>query len=272
MVFSMFTTVPSGSRAILLEWDQATAVLGEGLHFPIMPIKDKVVLMSTQIHRASLTELDCGTSDVQEVLVDVTVNYRLRPSALLTIWNDMRNDYEARVVKPNIEGALKATTAQFIAEELLTKRPIVRSGFKAEITERLRPYGIDVVDVNLENYQFRQDFLDATNAKVIAKQDAQRALNELEKIRYEAQQQIIQAEAAANATIATAQASATSRIIRAQAEAEAIRLIQEQIAQNPEYLQYVYIKEWDGVLPYYYGGSEPLLLISPDATNSTGGE
>ena len=62
---SMFITVPSGTRGILLEWDTATRVLGEGLHFPLVPIKDRVVLMETQIQKASLSDLDCGTSDIQ---------------------------------------------------------------------------------------------------------------------------------------------------------------------------------------------------------------
>ena len=96
----------------------------------------------------------------------------------------------------------------------------------------------------------------AVDEKVTAEQEALKAKNELERIRYEAQQKVIQAEAEANATIA-----------RAQAEAEAIQLIHEQIAQNPEYLQYIYIMQWDGVLPTYYGGEGLPFLMIP--TNST---
>ncbi|MHA2393530.1 MAG: hypothetical protein ACXAEX_16460 [Promethearchaeota archaeon] len=74
-----------------------------------------------------------------------------------------------------------------------------------------------------------------------------KAKNVLESIRYEAQQQIIQAEAAKNATIARALGEAQARIIEANATAEAINLITSQMTD--EYAQYLWLNQWDGKLP-----------------------
>ena len=86
-------------------------------------------------------------------------------------------------------------------------------------------------------------------------QRALEAQNKLVQIEYEAQQQVIQAEAAANATIMTATA-----------EAEAIRIINEQLTDL--YLQKAGIDQWDGKLPYFFGGDVlPFIQIPTNATN-----
>ena len=57
------------------------------------------------------------------------MNYRLSPSAVNEIYRELRKDYVSRVVKPNIEESLKAVTAQYAAEELITKRSTVKAIF-----------------------------------------------------------------------------------------------------------------------------------------------
>ncbi len=245
-------TITSGSKGVLLQWGKVSGILDEGIHL-IMPFRDSVVIMNTQTQIVTAVDQSCGTFDIQEVYVDIAVNYRLNPLAVDLIYTDLRQDYASRIVKPNVEESIKATTSDFTAEELLQKRESVKTRFKDILSQRLREYNIIVVDVAITNYRFNQQFLDATNNKVIALQEAEKAKNELERIRYEAQQQIIQAEAKANATITTASAEAQARIIEAESQAEAIRVIQEQLAQNPEYLQYITIITWDGKLPYFLG-------------------
>jgi prohibitin 2 len=212
VAFTSVKTITSGSKGVLLSWGKASGILDEGIHL-IMPFRDSIVIMNTQTQLATSVDQSCGTFDIQEVYVDIAVNYRLNPLAVDVIYTDLRQDYASRIVRPNVEESIKATTSDFTAEELLQKRESVKSRFKDILSQRLQEYNIEVVDVAITNYRFNQQFLDATNNKVIALQEAEKAKNELETIRYEAQQQIIQAEAAANATIATATAEAQARII-----------------------------------------------------------
>ena len=174
------------------------------------------------------------------------------------IYTELRQDYVSRVIKPNIEESLKATTAQFRAEELVTKRPQVKTAFDGILAERLEVFNIEVVAVSLTDFQFSPAFSAAIEAKVTAEQAALEAKNKLEQIRYEAQQQIIQAEAERNATIARAKGEAEAAIIEAVATAKAIEMITSQM--TPEYAQYLWLTQWDGKLPLVVGEGQGLII------------
>ena len=250
--------VPSGYRGVLLTWGKVEdTVLMEGLNFKV-PFSQSVVLMNVQIQKTESTE-STATKDLQEVSTTVAVNYRLNPSYVNEVYKDLRQDYADRVIKPNIEESLKATTALFRAEELVTKRAEVKQTFDVILAERLNIFNIQVVAVSLTDFQFSASFSAAIDAKVTAEQQALVSKNELEKIRYEAQQQIIQAEAAKNATIERAEGEAYAKIIEANATAKSIQIITSQMTD--EYAQYLWLTQWDGKLPAVYTKDESGLII-----------
>ena len=250
--------VPSGHRGVLLTFGKVEdTILPEGLSFK-MPFTQSVIYMNVQVQKAESVE-STGTKDLQEVSTTVVVNFRLDPDKVNVIYQDLRDDYVSRVVKPNIEETLKATTAYFKAEELITKREELKDTFDDILKERLSKFNIEVVAVSLTDFQFSKTFSDAIEAKVVAEQDALQAKNKLEQIRYEAQQLIIQAEAQKNATIARALGDAQANIIEANATAEAIRRITEQMTD--EYALYLWLNQWDGKLPVVYTGDGQSLII-----------
>jgi regulator of protease activity HflC (stomatin/prohibitin superfamily) len=255
---SGFVRVPAGERGVLLTFGKVEGkILQEGLNFKI-PFVQTVVLMNVQIQKAESTE-STATKDLQEISTTIAVNFRLSPSAVNQIYRDLRSDYVDRVIKPNIEESLKATTAQFTAEELITKREIVKSTFDDILAERISIFNIEVVAVSLTDFQFSPSFSAAIEAKVSAEQEALQARNKLEQVRYEAQQQIIQAEAEKNATIARALGDAQAQIIDANATAKAISLITSQM--TPEYARYLWLTQWDGKLPAVFGGGSQGLMF-----------
>jgi prohibitin 2 len=265
---SVFVRVPSGYRGVLMTFGKVEdTVLQEGLNYKV-PFTQTVVLMNVQIQKAESTE-STATKDLQEVSTTVAVNYRLNPGRVNEIYKDLREDYVSRVIKPNIEESLKATTAEYRAEELVTKRAVVKSTFDDILVERLKVFNIDVISVSLTDFQFSTSFAAAIESKVIAEQEALQAKNTLEQIRYEAQQQIIQAEAAKNATIARAEGDAFAQIIQANATAKSIKLITEQM--TAEYSQYLWLQQWDGQLPVVYSGDgQSLILDISQLTRDTG--
>jgi regulator of protease activity HflC (stomatin/prohibitin superfamily) len=246
--------VPSGYRGVLLTWGKVEdRVLTEGLNFKI-PFSQSVILMNVQIQKAESTE-STASADLQEISATIAVNYRLNPNEVNEIYRDLRQDYLIRVIKPNIEESLKATTALFRAEELVTKRATV----KGILAERLALFNIQVVSVSLTDFQFSPSFSTAIEAKVTAEQQALVSKNELEKIRYEAQQQIIQAEAAKNATIRRAEGEALAQILTANATAKSIQIITSQMTE--EYAQYLWLIQWDGKLPAVFTNDQNGLII-----------
>lgn len=261
LVISSTVQVPSGYRGVVITLGKVeNKILEEGLNFKY-PLTQSVIFMDVQIQKAESTE-STATADLQEVSTTVAVNYRLNPNEVNEIYRDLRRDYLVRVIKPNIEESLKATTATFRAEELITNRAVVKQTFDDILEERLSVFSINVISVSLTDFQFSPSFSEAIEAKVTAEQQALVSKNELEKIRYEAQQQIIQAEAAKNATIRRAEGDALAQIIAANATARSIEIITSQMTK--EYSEYLWLIQWDGKLPAVFTSDEQGLIIDPD--------
>ncbi len=260
--------VPSGYRGVLLTWGKVEeTVFNEGLNFKV-PFSQTVVFMNVQIQKAESIEAT-ATKDLQEVSTTVAVNYRVDPLYVNMVYKELREDYVDRVIEPNIKESLKATTALFRAEELVTKRAEVKQTFDEILAERLSIFNIQVIAVSLTDFQFSPSFAAAIDAKVTAEQQALVSKNDLERIRYEAQQQIIQAEAAKNATIARAEGDALAQILTANATAQSIQIITSQMTD--EYAQYLWLIQWDGKLPAVYTKDESGLIIDVSEFLNTSG-
>ena len=111
----------------------------------------------------------------------------------------LRQDYEARIIKPAIQEAVKAATARFTAEELITRRPEVRDAISKGLEERLVRFGIHAQAMSITDFAFSKSFNEAIEEKVTATQQVLKAERDLQRVRLEAQQQIEQARAQAEA-------------------------------------------------------------------------
>ena len=238
-------TVGAGQRGVLLRFQAPTGeIKEEGLYYKI-PFVEQVVLMSTQIQKYTAPATS-SSKDLQVVTTEVTLNYQLNASSVVKIYTDLRQEYEGRIIQPYIQEAVKSTTANYDAEELITQRPKVRDELQNLIAERLKPLGMDVVQLSITDFQFSPAFQDSIEAKVRAVQQALEAENALKRVEFEAQQQIT----------------------RARAEAEGLRLQKQQItAQLLELrqieVQRAAVEKWNGVMPDVVtsGGPVPMLDV-----------
>lgn len=244
--------VESGNRGVLLHWsavDTTVPPLEEGLHF-VVPFQDKIVNM--EVRTLKYVKGTSGASrDLQTVSTEVTVNYRASPNSVHVLYKEVGLDYENRIIQPAVEEVVKQITAKYNAEELITKRPLVKSDIETEITARLIPYHINTDAISITDFQFSPLFSQAIESKVEAEQKALKAENDLRRIEVEARQQEQQAKGIAAANVA-----------EAEGEAEAIRIINEALAQNPNYLEWLKVQAWDGKLPLVVGeGGTPFIQI-----------
>jgi hypothetical protein len=90
---------------------------------------------------------------------------------------------------------------------------------------------------------------------VAAQQRALQAQNELRRIQIEAQQNEAQAIGEQKANIARAEGIKQSNVLQAEGEAQAITIIDEQLRNNPTYLEWLKSTRWDGKLPLVTGGA-----------------
>ena len=238
-------TVGAGQRGVLLSFQAPTGeIKEEGLYYKI-PFVEQVVLMSTQIQKYT-APANSSSKDLQVVTTEVTLNYQLNASSVVKIYTNLRQEYEGRIIQPYIQEAVKSTTANYDAEELITQRPKVRDELQNLIAERLKPLGMDVVQLSITDFQFSPAFQDSIEAKVRAVQQALEAENALKRVEFEAQQQIT----------------------RARAEAEGLRLQKQQITAQLLELRQIEVQrsaveKWNGVMPGVVtsGGPVPMLDV-----------
>ena len=238
-------TVGAGQRGVLLSFQAPTGeIKEEGLYYKI-PFVEQVVLMSTQIQKYTAPATS-SSKDLQVVTTEVTLNYQLNAASVTKIYTDLRQDYEDRIIQPYIQEAVKSTTANYDAEELITQRPKVKDELQNLIAERVKPLGIDVVQLSITDFQFSPAFQDSIEAKVRAVQQALEAENALKRVEFEAQQEIT----------------------RAKAEAEGLRLQKQQITAQLLELRQIEVQrsaveKWNGVMPSVVtsGGPVPMLDV-----------
>jgi regulator of protease activity HflC (stomatin/prohibitin superfamily) len=240
-----FGIVGAGQRGVLLRFGAVTGeIKEEGLYFKI-PFAEQVVLMSTQIQKYT-APVGSSSKDLQVVTTEVTLNYQLDAGSVGETYRNMRQDYESRVIQPYIQEAVKSTTANFDAEQLITRRPQVKDELQNLMTQRLAPLGIVVVQLSITDFQFSSTFQDSIEAKVKAVQQALEAENALRRVEFEAQQ----------------------AITRAQAEAKGLELQKAQITAQLLELRRIEVQgraveKWNGVMPTVVtsGGPVPMLDV-----------
>ena len=255
VIGSSVQIVDAGFRGVLLHWnavDLTAPPLDEGLHF-VVPFQDSVVELEVRTLKYTKSTTS-ASQDLQTVSTEITVNYHPEPNSVNYLYKEVGLDYENRIIQPTVEEVVKQVTANYNAEELITKRPQVKQDIQNEITARLADFNITTEIVSITDFQFSILFAQAIESKVEAEQRALKAENDLKRIEVEARQFEAQAVGIAQANIA-----------EASGEAEAINIINQALANNPYYLEWLKIQKWDGILPLVVGqDGTPFIQIPTD--------
>ena len=244
--------VDAGNRGVLTQWnavDIKNAPLDEGIHF-LVPFQDDIVQIEVRTQKYD-AQTRSASKDLQTVQTTVTVNYHADQERVHILYKEIGLDYENRVIQPAIEETVKQVTANYNAEELITKRPLVKADIENAIRERLDVFNVKTEVISITDFDFSDLFSKAIESKVEAEQKAQKAENDLIRIEVEARQLEAQAEGLASANIA-----------EARGESEAISIINSALSNNPYYIEWLKTQAWDGKLPLVVGeGSTPFISI-----------
>ncbi|MBE6789445.1 MAG: prohibitin family protein [Ruminococcaceae bacterium] len=236
IISTSFTVVKAGHSGVVMTFGAVEEkVLSEGLHFKA-PFIQTVVQMNNRTQKTE-TEGTASSKDLQIISYSVAVNYHVNDSSSASLYQNVGMDYSSVIIVPAIQESIKAVTAQYTAEELITKRQSVGDQIKSALSEKINQYGITVEIFNIVNFDFSEEFNAAVEAKQTAQQNALKAEQDLARIEVEAKQKITQAEA----------------------EAESIKLIQDALSKSPDYVEYIKWNKWNGELPTVMGDSGVLL-------------
>ena len=229
--------------------------LREGFHFK-KPFLDQVEQIDIRL-TASHAQASAASKDLQTVTTQVTTQYSLNGDLAPITYQRVGNlgKVAAAIVEPAIQECVKSVTAKFTAEELVTKREMVKGQIQmsliAFINSTLKQKEIEnaisVANVAITDFNFSPEFNRAIESKVQAEQQALQAKNEKLK-------RVTQAEAAAAERQLGADAEAYSTEVQSKARADAIRREADALRQSPELIQLRTVERWDGVLPRVNGG------------------
>ena len=239
IIFSAVGTVKAGERGVLVQFGAVTGkVFDEGLYFKI-PFVQEVVKIDVKVQKNE-ESADAASKDLQVVNSRVALNYKIDPEKAADLYQTVGVNYVSRLIDPSLQESVKAGTAKYTAEELITKRSEVRDAIKQNLKEKLEPHGILVDEFNIVDFSFSPSFNHAIEEKVTAEQQALAAKNKLEQVKFEAEQ----------------------KIAEARGRAEGIRIESEALKTNDKILEMRFIEAWDGKLPVVMGQTANFMDIS----------
>ncbi|WP_445474643.1 prohibitin family protein [Methanococcoides methylutens] len=245
---SIFVSVGAGEVGV--KFSQFGGVqedeLGEGLH--IVPpwvsvtkysVRSEVYTMSARTSEGEVKGDDQITALTNEGLtlgLDISVRYRLVADDASVVHKNLGMGYAEKIIRPTIKSVIREVVSRNTAMEVYgEQRELVATEMREEMESALLEDGIIVEEVLLRNVRLPEKVADAIESKLQADQEAQRMVFVKQKEQLEAERKIIEANGAANATI-----------VRATGEAEALRLINLELAKNPKLINYKYIQMLEG--------------------------
>ena len=246
VVFNSFTIVEAGHTGVVVTMGSVNeGVLQEGIHAKI-PFVQNVVKIDNRIQKLEVNT-EAFSKDLQSVKTVLAINYRVDTAKSYSIYKNIGADYESVLVVPAVNEVLKATTAQYTAEQSVTNRVLISDGLVEGLNEKLNDMGLYVTDVNIIDFDFSEAFITAIEEKQVA------------------QQQLLKAETEKQTAITNAEASAEAEKIKAAGTAEANKTLNQSLTDK--IIENKKIEKWNGELPKVTVGNGTIIDIGGVESN-----
>jgi len=252
-------TVEPGTVGVLAQWGEVHSdSKSEGLHWETW-FRDDIVNMPLRVQKIE-AKASASSKDLQVVTSIIALNYRLDGSKAVDVFQDIGKleTVEQTIVAPALQEAVKASTAKYTAQELVTKRQEVKNTISDYITATLEKSHLQVTELSIVDFKFDNKYQAAVEDKQVAEENAKKATNDLQRIEIEAKQRVAKAQGMAEAALA-----------KARAEAEAQTMLRETL--TPEILKLRAVEKWDGKMPVVTGdGSAAIVDVAAIAASAAG--
>lgn len=264
--YGFFGKVPTGQVGILTVFGKVQdQVLESGFH-----VKNPFAVITTMDVRTqkSSSSLSAFSSDIQQVSVVVSINYSVDKGTAMTLFQEVGTEYVSTLIEPRVNENVKVVVARYTAESLIEQREMLSDEILVLMQEDLKPYGITVTSVSIEDIDFTEAFTAAVEDKQVATQQKLTAETEEERktmqAESEAERKVIMAEADAEIAKIEADNEAYAITARAKAEAEANKMIADSLTD--ELIDYTEAMNWNGQLPSIVGSDTLLPIIDSPVT------
>lgn len=251
--------IPVGQVAVTTHYGELQeGILTEGWKY-ITPVSDAMITYDTriQLYPKPLSTYDgqqevpmivSTSSDGQDVPIKFGLNYHVNQGKVYDIHKKIGTNYEFIVIKNVVENTIKDVMGKYTADFMYQNREEVAKAIEVKLSHNLKNYDgcrdcFELDRFSIANIEFKSQFADALERKATAKTDAETAWNKVEELKALAQQ----------------------KIESAKGDAESIRVVNEALAQSPNYVEWLKVKtlqeKWDGALPKVTGSGTPLINV-----------
>lgn len=267
-------SVPTGSRGVVTVGGAIKGIESEG--FMLVAPWQSLSIFNIRAEEAAVENADGSTSDTQPVRVSLTVRYSIKPDKVAEVFEKYSHDGNLQsYVQTATQEVFKAVTARYTAPDLIGKRSLVSGDILEALRKKLDVYGAQVINVDMRNFSFSQDYMAAISAKVTQEQLRLGAENKLKTVESEQKQKVAIAEAEASALKAQADGEAYQILKLATAQADALKVQNAALAQNKDVLELRRIEveqtkaaKWDGQLPSAVYASAPIPFFNAPSSTS----
>jgi prohibitin 2 len=186
-------------------------------------------------------QAECFSSDLQQVVVDLRVLYRIPESSVVRLFQQYYGDPFDSLVEPRVQEALKEVAALQSAEQIVKNREQIKAR-ALEIAQKKVGTFLIIEDIVIQNISLTKELESAIEAKMVQEQEAQKA-------------QYFQQRA---------QIDADTSVIQAKGEAESIRIRGQALKDDPAFVDLKIVDKWDGIAPLVIGGHDNLVYQLQD--------
>ena len=255
-LFTSSSTVQAGHVGVVTTFGSVEpVVLQPGFHF-VLPFAQRIVQIDTRVSPHTFKEIDAASQELQTVKLTGTMNYHLDAARAYELYQNVGLEFAANIIDPAFSDFIKEVVPQYKVTDILIKRDEIRTLARQKLGDNLSRYGIIVDDIYIADIAFSTDYQAAIEKKQTAQQAVETERQILDQKRVQADQAVAEAEGKARATVQAAQG-----------EADANRARTASI--TPELIDYLRWTKWDGRLPMFQGGQQPLISVPLDT--ATGG-
>lgn len=171
-----------------------------------------VVKWDIKTQKVSYEKVGSASEDLQQVIADITIQYRIDFTKLGNLYTKVGTDYETKIIDPGVVDSVKASTAKFKVEDIIKNRSELKKSIETSLKEKMSSFYLELQDLQIINIDFSPEF-----NKVV--EDKQLEEQRIKTAEYRRQQ---------------AEKNKETKILEAQAEAENQKLLKQ--IQKPVFL------------------------------------
>lgn len=226
-IFTCFSVVGTGQVAVVTRFGNIVSVEGQGFHVKT-PIDQYNTIDVTQ--QQVTEQYSTASKDNQSVNQEITVQVVVDPESAKDLYAKFLGNHMDGIVRPVLSDGFKSANAKYSLEETIEKRDQLSADMLKAVQDRLVPYGIQVVSVEIKNVELPEEYKAAVERQKVAERD---------------------------------QVTAQVKQETAEIDAETNRITAESL--DSRNFQKMFIESWDGKLPLYMGGDGSLDMLLPGA-------